>query len=370
MKRIFIFLTVTLTALVFAVIPALAAERDQPPSNVTITIVMPNGTEKPPQSDTPSEPVTPPDPAAPALYPAGVEEIHEGGGRRIVKTYELDAGENPANIPREPFERSGWRYELTDITKAETAAADAREHTETVTLNTGTKDIQAILGLLAPTLDFTSEDGYSGTLTLNVSAVKVEQAGTKNTSFNVSATSEYPRLSSNDTSLLPKTIADGGRTLTLASVDWRAGNTVTADYEQLPEYYTAVATYTGTGSKTVVTGYVTTAEYTGTLTKLNRGKTVYTAHFLGSEIAPERTPLEMTETDPMPATSAEPGPAAAPDATPTATDEPGETQSDAAPASPAILITLAVMLALFIGAAAGRFITRRENIKNGKGITL
>jgi hypothetical protein len=362
MKRIILFLTVAFAALIFAAVPALAAEGEQIPSNVTITIVMPDGVEKAQQDSPPLAPV----PAAPALYPTGVEEIREDGLRHIVKTYELDDGENPASISREGFERLGWHYELTDVMKAETAGLEAREHTETVTLNTDTKDLQTILGLLAPTLDFKSEDGYVGILALNISSVKVEQAGTKTSTYGVSATREYPRLSESDTSLVPKTITDGGRTLRLADVEWRADNLVTVDYEQLPEYYTAVATYTGTGSKTVVTGYVTTAEYAGTLTKLNQGKTVYTAYFLGTEIVPERTPLEVMESTPTP----KPDPTAAPETTPTATDEPAAVQTDTNPASPAILITLAIILALLVGAAAGRFITRRKNMINGKDVNL
>jgi hypothetical protein len=108
----------------------------------------------------------------------------------------------------------------------------------------------------------------------------------------MSVTREYPRLSSNDTSLVPKQVEDRGKTYTLAGVDWRAGNNVTVDYDALPEYYTAIATYTATGTSTKVTGYTTTAVYTGTLAKLSQGKTVYTAYFEGAEI---RTPPEMTE---------------------------------------------------------------------------
>jgi hypothetical protein len=366
MKRIILFVTVAFAALVFAAVPAFAAE-EPGSTGVNITIVMPDGTEKQQSAQTAPVVTQPSVPAAQTLYPVSVEEIREDGIRYIVKTYALSAFENPANISRESFERLGWRYELTDVTRTETAIADAREHTETVTLNTESKDIQAILGQLAPTLEFTTEDGYAGVLTLDIPSVKTEQAGTKNTSFNVSATREYPHLSSNDTSLLPKTIVDGGRTLTLAGVDWRAGNLVTVDYVQMPEYYTAVATYTGTGSKTVVTGYVTTAEYTGTVAKTSPGNTVYTACFLGTEIVPERTPLEVVETTPTPEPGAEYDPTVATEATdtPDITETPGTTdaadKTEAAHANPAILITLAVILSLLVGATAGRFISHKKN---------
>jgi hypothetical protein len=131
-------------------------------------------------------------------------------------------------------------------------------------------------------------------------------------------TREYPRLSANDTSLLPKTVTENGKTYTLAGVDWKAGNLETIDYEQMPEYYTAYATYTATGSSTKVTGYVTTAVYSGTLAKLTQGKTVYTAYFLGEEI---RTPLEMTE---LAKPTAAPTAASTETSTPESTAEPTE----------------------------------------------
>jgi hypothetical protein len=105
-------------------------------------------------------------------------------------------------------------------------------------------------------------------------------------------------MSSNDTSLIPKTITDSGRTLTLESVNWKTQNYVTVDYEQIPETYTAIATYTGTASRTTITGYITTAEYRGKLSKILTGKTVYTAYFIGVPI--------VTGTVNKPETTAEP----------------------------------------------------------------
>ncbi len=283
------------------------------PSNVTITVVLPGKpeaaapeTDTPPEaeipqeSDTDSETEPDPAPAVPeiiVLYPVDVSESHLNGGWQIVKTYELTALDNPNNIPRGDFERRGangaeWSFALTDIIKRETANAETMPHKETVTLNTDTKELEKILPLLAPTMEYKTEDEFVGILTLDVASIKVETAGTKTSSYTMTITREYPRLSTADTGLVPKTVEEKGKTYTLAGVDWKAGNYVTVDYEQVPEYYTAVATYTATGTSTKVTGYITTAEYNGTLAKLSQGKTVYTAYFEGEEI---RTPLEFVE---------------------------------------------------------------------------
>ena len=320
---------ITLLAALLWVCPVIANASDgggRQTSRVNITVVMPSGVQDQSAAGSssdnesffwPAKPVITPAPV-PELFPISVSEYRENGKRLIIKKYELDVFENPAHIPRESFERDGWMYELADITKAETAYADVREHVETVTLNTDTKETPAILGQLAQTLDYESEDGYYGVLTLNVASIKVEQAGTKTSSYTLTATREFPRLSSPDTSNVPKTITDGGKTYTLSKVDWRDGNTVTVDNISLAEYYTAVATYTTTGSKTVVTGYVTTAEYSGTIGRINQGKTVYAAYFLGTEIKPERIPLEIIRDTPV-------GAALAPTPVPVAGEEENKT---------------------------------------------
>ena len=276
--------------------------------NVTITVVLPDK-----EAPAPEEPVIE-QPSIIKAYPSDVTEMVQNGDRLIVKTYELNAGEKPEDIPREPFERGGWRYSLTDITRRETATAETMAHTETVTVSTDTRELEQILTLLDPTMEYISDDGFTGTLSLDVSSIKVETAGTRTSSYTMSVTREYPLLSSNDVSLVPKTVTDRGTTYTLAGVDWRAGNTVAVDYTALPEYYTAFATYTTTGSSTRVTGYTTTADYSGTLARLSQGKTIYTAYFLGVEI---RTPLEMTAPSPDPAAATAQQPSATPVIEPT-----------------------------------------------------
>ncbi|GHU58613.1 hypothetical protein FACS1894133_3710 [Clostridia bacterium] len=300
MKKTITTLTVVCALLAFIPVLSAFAEENEPTSNnVTITVVMPDKLkeQKTESADIP--------PAEVKLYPVDVTENFEGNRRQIVKTYELSPLDNPADISRADFERNNWKYSLTDIVKHETANAEILDHKETVTLNTDTKDLEKIMTLLAPTLEYKTDDEFVGLLTLDVSSIKVKTAGTKTTSYEMKVTREYPNLSANDTSLVPKTVTENGKTYNLAGVDWKASNYTTVDYERVPEYYTAYATYTATGSSTKVTGYVTTAEYTGTLAKLSEGRTVYTAYFEGTEI---RTPLEMTDlpaSEPIPALTEE-----------------------------------------------------------------
>ena len=294
MKRITLFISCALIFLAIFSVTAFAA--DNPVSSVAITVVIPQASEPQNEKEPAPEPELPPPPKPVVnyLYPVSVLETQENGKRVIIKTYELVSNEKPKDISRESFIRDGWLYELADITKQETASNDTREHIETVTFNTDTKDMEAILKLLDPTMEYTAGDKYTGVLSLDMSSIKVETAGTKSNAYTVKATREYPNLSSNDTSVIPKSITENGRTLTLSNVDWKTNN-VTIDYDSIPDSYTAVVTYTATAYRTVVTGYITTAEYNGILKKDITGKTVYKAYFIGVQIiVPEETITQPT----------------------------------------------------------------------------
>ena len=69
-------------------------------------------------------------------------------------------------------------------------------------------------------------------------------------------------------SLVPKSIEDSGRTLTLADVQWQeAGGSTTPPPP------------TGTASSKYATGYTVTADYAGEVTKTTSGTVLYTAVF-------------------------------------------------------------------------------------------
>ena len=235
-----------------------------------------------------------------ALYPTEVVETETGGGRRLEKVYLLTAADNPANIPTDDFEREGYRYTLLDVTRQDYTESEAREHTETVTLDSGTKDMDKIMPQLAATREVTTEDGFTGILTLDTSSITVEAAGYGSSSRTVTATRTYPNLSDADSSLIPKTITDGGRTLTLADVQWLEAG----------EFYNATASYTGTATSKYATGYVITAEYAGEVVKTISGEMIYTAVFSGTPInAPVQTEpgAEDNSTETQPPELAEPG---------------------------------------------------------------
>ncbi len=66
----------------------------------------------------------------------------------------------------------------------------------------------SILALLPQEKEFITEDGYMGTLSLQLDTVQVEVSGYGSSTREVSATRSYPNLANQDTANIPKTIQD------------------------------------------------------------------------------------------------------------------------------------------------------------------
>ena len=242
-------------------------------------------------------------PRSSELYPTEIVEAVEGDHLRLEKIYLLTAADNPANIPTADFDREGYHYTLLDVTRQDFTESDAKEYSETYTVESDTKDMDQIMPQLPATREVTTEDGYTGVLTLDTASIRVEAAGYASSSRTVTATRSYPNLSDADASFLPRTITDNGRTLTLSDVQW----------QETGNYYNATATYTGTASSSYVTGYTVTAEYAGEVVKTLSGSMIYTAVFIGIPIQAEAEPDGSDKQDESDTPGAMPG-------TPTSSD--------------------------------------------------
>ena len=229
-------------------------------------------------------------------YPTSVTRSEDGA--QIRKVYDLSPDEDPAGIPRSDFEQEGYHYTLTDLLKQEAPEYEERLHTETVSLDSASKDMASVLALLPAQREFTTEDGLTGVLSLKLDTVNVEVSGYGSATRHISATRSYPNLTGQDTSYIPKEITENGQTLELASIDWRTDNTATVDGYAMADRYTAIATYTGSATSSYVKGYVVTAEYSGTVSRIALNKVRYVAIFEG-------TPLNPVEPDPVPEPSAD-----------------------------------------------------------------
>ena len=177
-------------------------------------------------------------------YPTSITRSEDGG--EIRKIYDLSPTDDPAGIPRSDFEQDGFRYTLTDLLKQELPEYEERQHTETVSLESKSKDMASVLALLPQEREFITDDGLTGTLTLQ-------------------------------------------------SIDWQTDNTASTDGYALGDRFTAVATYTGSATSSYVKGYTVTADYTGTVSRIALNKTRYVAIFEGTAIVPVEPAVELPD---------------------------------------------------------------------------
>lgn len=93
--------------------------------------------------------------------------------------------------------------------------------------------------------------------------------------------------------LIPKSIEDRGKTLTLGDVKWSESTETDGEGNPITRY-TATASYTGSTTSRYATGYTVSANYTGEVSKAGCSVVTYTAIF-GSEEAPEESKAPGTD---------------------------------------------------------------------------
>ena len=233
------------------------------------------------------------------IKPVSVEEYTWGDFDvlRVKKVYQLAVSEDPRRIPTEDFIRGGYRYSLIDLTMKNEIGVDTKEYTETVTMDTKTGDTTEAMKLLDAQKEVQTEDGYSGTLILDHTSVKVSVKGYKTTTKNITAERTYSKLADADLDLIPKTVTENGNSLTLNDAQWTSETDEDGNLR-----FTATAVYTGTATSRYATGYVLTANYTGNVVKTNCELITYTAIFEGEKLPKEPEPVL---NPPMPEETAE-----------------------------------------------------------------
>ncbi len=214
--------------------------------------------------------------------PTDITVQNLNGSQQIIKTYTLPPGTDPQVLIEEPFEQEGFRYIFADIVKEENQVSDRKLHTETVTVETDTKDMAKILEQLETTLDY--DDGvYSGVLTLDHTALRTEPAGYASKASTVTAVKTIGPLDRNDMSYVPATTVKDGVTLNLSNVEWQIIGTDLAGETLVPTSYQAVASYSGKSYYKVATGYITSADYVGEITRSDVESVTYRLTYLGTE---------------------------------------------------------------------------------------
>ncbi len=302
---------------------------------------------------------TAPPPAT--VYPAEVRTSESGGVVWLEKVYYLTARDDPSAIPTEDFDREGLHFSLLDVLKTDLTETETKDYAEVVTLESETKDVGEIIKTLPPELELLTEDGFSGVLKPDYTTVTVEPAGYRTSTWTVTATRTYPNLSDADLSLLPKTVEENGRTLTLADVSWEEAAAEQVDGVGVATRYTAVASYTGTATGRSVTGYTVTVEYIGEVTKTSNDTVIYTAVFSAVNASHGETHSEAESTKPPLSEGERTAPEASEESEPTAeAAEPVEGKSPILP-----LVIGGGALAVIAACGVWRGLRYRRNKKRG-----
>ena len=105
-------------------------------------------------------------PSAKVCYPTAI--VCSEDGTELKKIYDLSPEDDPAGIPRSDFRQDGFHYTLTDLLQQELPEHESRPHTETVSLESKSKDMESVLALLPQEKEVTTEEGFTGTLTLDL----------------------------------------------------------------------------------------------------------------------------------------------------------------------------------------------------------
>ena len=207
------------------------------------------------------------------------------GQQRMVKTYVLSPEADPDTLKEPSFDYDGFHYTWAYTTKEEQPYLETKAVTETVTVETSSKDLSAILAELAPSIAY-DKDGYTGELALDHTTLVTEAAGYTTKYSTVTDTKVIGNLDRNDMSYVPATTTKNGKTLSLVDVEWQVTGTDLVGEALVPSRYQAVATYSASSSYSAATGYVTTAEYSGEVTAEGIESITYTVVYTGAEIVP------------------------------------------------------------------------------------
>ncbi len=97
--------------------------------------------------------------ASAAYVPEEVITENRDGRQLIIKVYTLSPQDDPTELTQPPFDLDGFHYEHMETVKDEQSFQNAKQHTETITLETDTDDLSAILAQLPPSQEY-SKDGY------------------------------------------------------------------------------------------------------------------------------------------------------------------------------------------------------------------
>ncbi len=237
--------------------------------------------------------------ASPAMameIPISVTTAELNGQQILTEVYQAGQEIDPESLIKDDFTKGEFIYSYDNITKEETESIEKKNVTQTVEMQSNTKDLSKNIDLFAATIEYTDEDGFTGTLNFDPKSVTTEVNGYRTKHSTVKDTKTYDGLPYNDPTLIPQSVEKNGHQLSVSDIQWQ--EETLAENGSIPTSYKAVVTYSKSLSSSVASGYTVTAEYAGEVAKNDQSDIVYTITYTG---------LPVTEPEPeMPETPEEP----------------------------------------------------------------
>lgn len=141
--------------------------------------------------------------AAEVPEPAEVIQGQSEELKTIQKVYVLPKTESSDIIPVEEFTEDETKYAFTELLTQDNSQEDIREHTETISIHTSSANTQTVISQFEPTMEISTEDGYTGTLDFDYTTLSVVASGYGKKSYTITENRSYPNLMDADTSLVP-----------------------------------------------------------------------------------------------------------------------------------------------------------------------
>ena len=183
-----------------------------------------------------------------------------------IKTISVESRDNYKNTIENEISIGNVKYQLKDIKEQENKANLTKEKEILETKIVNTNDKYSVLNQFE-TKKQIEEDGYIGTLELQIDSLDIKVNNSYTEQYKVTITKNYNNVTQNELNNIPKTIEQNGTTYYLTNPVWNITQTQAIDGEAIPTLYSGVMNYEGVKERTIVTSYIATANYKGTLEK-------------------------------------------------------------------------------------------------------
>jgi len=195
---------------------------------------------------------------------------------KIVRRYLLTFDE-PNAIPQMDFIQDGFNFTLDSLVSLGLERS-SRTETKEIQIETRTSDINDIMSHISSTYSW-EWDGYSGELDVILDSIYTTPLPANYERRTLTERQTYFNIMYGDISNIARTLTRNGITHNLTDIIW-SENSEPIDFRAVPRTFNATAIYTGTYTRRIIPGFITTVTYSGEVSRIGENpKFIYEATF-------------------------------------------------------------------------------------------